>query len=393
MRASMISAAVVAAFVGYGSTIALVLAAAQAVGADAAQTASWVLAVCVAKAVGSIGLSIWARIPMILAWSTPGAALIAATTGITMEEAVGAFILAGALIMLTGLIRPLARLIGRIPDGVAAGMLAGVLLPFVLALAPAAVSEPASVLPMALVFLLLRRVNPSYAVLAALAVGIGLAFVTGAAAPVEGAFVAPRAIFIRPAFEPGALIGLGLPLYLVTMASQNLPGFATLRASGYDPPVAPALTASGALSAIAAFFGAHTVNMAAITAAICLGDDVHPDRNERWRVGIAYGAVWIALGLSGPLVVALMEALPAPVMAALVGIALLGPITGAMTAALVPDGSRFAAVITLVVTASGMSLFGIGAAFWGLAAGLFTLAIERLQPGRAFGAASSSRPR
>lgn len=386
MRASMISAAVVAAFVGYGSTIALVLAAAQAVGANAAQTASWVLAVCFAKAVGSIGLSIWARIPVILAWSTPGAALIAATTGIRMEEAVGAFILAGVLIVLTGLIRPLARLIGRIPDGVAAGMLAGVLLPFVLALAPAAVSEPASVLPMALVFLLLRRVNPSYAVLAALALGIGLAFATGAATPLEGAFAAPRAIFIRPVFEPGALIGLGVPLYLVTMASQNLPGFATLRASGYEPPVAAALTVSGALSAIAAFFGAHTVNMAAITAAICLGDDVHPDRKERWRVGIAYGAVWIALGLSGPLVVALMEALPAPVMAALVGIALLGPITGAMTAALARDSSRFAAVITLVVTASGVSLFGIGAAFWGLAAGLITLALDRLRPGRAFGA-------
>lgn len=386
MRASLISAAVVAAFVGYGSTIALVLAAAQAVGANAAQTASWVLAVCFAKAVGSIGLSIWARIPVILAWSTPGAALIAATTGIRMEEAVGAFILAGVLIVLTGLIRPLARLIGRIPDGVAAGMLAGVLLPFVLALAPAAVSEPASVLPMALVFLLLRRVNPSYAVLAALALGIGLAFATGAATPLEGAFAAPRAIFIRPVFEPGALIGLGVPLYLVTMASQNLPGFATLRASGYEPPVAAALTVSGALSAIAAFFGAHTVNMAAITAAICLGDDVHPDRKERWRVGIAYGAVWIALGLSGPLVVALMEALPAPVMAALVGIALLGPITGAMTAALARDSSRFAAVITLVVTASGVSLFGIGAAFWGLAAGLITLALDRLRPGRAFGA-------
>lgn len=386
MRASMISAAVVAAFVGYGSTIALVLAAAQAVGANATQTASWVLAVCLAKALGSIGLSIWARIPVILAWSTPGAALIAATTGIRMEEAVGAFILAGVLIVLTGLIRPLARLIGRIPDGVAAGMLAGVLLPFVLALAPAAVSEPASVLPMALVFLLLRRVNPSYAVLAALALGIGLAFATGAATPLEGAFAAPRAIFIRPVFEPGALIGLGVPLYLVTMASQNLPGFATLRASGYEPPVAAALTVSGALSAIAAFFGAHTVNMAAITAAICLGDDVHPDRKERWRVGIAYGAVWIALGLSGPLVVALMEALPAPVMAALVGIALLGPITGAMTAALAQDDSRFAAVITLVVTASGVSLFGIGAAFWGLAAGLITLALDRLRPGRTFGA-------
>lgn len=377
MRASMISAAIVAAFVGYGSTIALVLAAAQAVGATAAQTASWVLAVCVAKAIGSIGLSIWARIPMILAWSTPGAALIAATTGITMEQAVGAFVLAGALIVATGLIRPLARLISRIPDAVAAGMLAGVLLPFVLALAPAAVAEPASVLPMVLIFLMLRRVNPSYAVLAALIVGVALAFLTGAAAPIEGAFAAPRAIFIRPEFDAGALIGLGVPLYLVTMASQNLPGFATLRASGYEPPVGSALTVSGALSAMAAFFGAHPVNMAAITAAICLGNDVHPDRDQRWRVGLAYGAVWILLGLSGPLVIALLESLPGRLMDALVGIALLGPITGALTATVAQPGARLAAIITLVVTASGVAVLGIGAAFWGLVAGIIALALER----------------
>lgn len=375
--ASMISAAVVAAFVGYGSTIALVLAAAQAVGATAAQTASWVLAVCFAKAIGTIGLSIWARIPVILAWSTPGAALIAATTGIRMEEAVGAFIAAALLILLTGLVRPLARLIARIPDGVAAGMLAGVLLPFVLALAPAALAQPASVLPMVLVFLVLRRVNPSYAVLAALALGVGLAFLTGAAAPVEGAFVAPRPVLVMPEFTAGAIIGLGLPLYLVTMASQNLPGFATLRAAGYAPPVGPALTVSGALSAVAAFFGAHTVNMAAITAAICLGDDVHADPAQRWRVAFAYGASWIALGLSGPLVVALLAALPVPVMEALVGVALLGPITGALTATMAQGGARFAAIITMVVTASGVAVLGIGAAFWGLVAGLVTLALER----------------
>lgn len=376
MPASMISAAVVAAFVGYGSTIALVLAAAQAVGASAAQTASWVLAVCFAKAIGTVVLSIWARIPMILAWSTPGAALIAATTGITMPEAVGAFILAAALIVLTGLIRPLARLIARIPDGVAAGMLAGVLLPFVLALAPAALAQPASVLPMVLVFLALRRANPSYAVLAALVLGVVLAFLTGAAAPVAGAFTAPHPVFVRPKFSAGALIGLGVPLYLVTMASQNLPGFATLRAAGFTPPVAPALTVSGAISAVAAFFGAHTVNMAAITAAICLGDDVHPDRAQRWRVSFAYGAAWVALGLSGPLVVALMAALPVAVMDALVGVALLGPITGALTATMAQGESRFAAIITMVVTASGVAVLGIGAAFWGLVAGLLTLAFE-----------------
>ncbi|MCC7321773.1 MAG: benzoate/H(+) symporter BenE family transporter [Rubellimicrobium sp.] len=380
MRASMISAALVAAFVGYGSTIALVLAAAQAVGASAAQTASWVLAVCVAKALGTMALSTWSRTPMILAWSTPGAALIAATSGIAMDEAAGAFILAGGLIALTGLIRPLGRLIGLIPDGIAAGMLAGVLLPFVLRLAPAAASDPATVVPMALAFLLLRPVNPSYAVLAGLGVAIALAFATGAAGPVGGAFAVPQPVFIRPAFEPAVLIGLGLPLYLVTMASQNLPGFATLRAAGYSPPVGPALTATGAISALAGLACGHTVNMAAITAAICLGDDVHPDRTRRWQVGLAYGVVWIALGLSGPMVIALLAALPPGLVAAIVGIALLGPVTGALGTALARPEARFAAVVTLAVTASGLVAFGIGAAFWGLVAGLATLALETRGP-------------
>lgn len=378
MRASLISAALVAALVGYGSTIALVLAAAAAVGATPAQTASWVLAVCLAKAIGSAGLSWGTRIPVVLAWSTPGAALIAATTGITMEQAAGAFVLAGALIALTGLIRPLGRLVARIPDGIAGGMLAGVLLPFVLKLAPAGAAAPALVLPMAAAFLLIRRVNPALAVLGALALGLAVGFATGAAVLPPLALPAPAPVFVRPDFDPGVLIGLGLPLYLVTMASQNLPGFATLRAAGYAPPVAPALTVTGLLSAVAGLFGAHTVNMAAITAAICLGDDVHPDRGERWRVGIAYAGVWIALALLGPLVIALLAALPGDLIAAIVGLALLGPVTGALATGFAVPDQRFAAVVTLAVTASGLSVGGIGAAFWGLVAGLAVFAAERI---------------
>ncbi|NCO85411.1 MAG: benzoate/H(+) symporter BenE family transporter [Rhodobacterales bacterium] len=379
MRLSLLSAALVAALVGYGSTIVLVLAAAAALGATPAQTASWVLAICLAKAAGSALLSAWARIPVVLAWSTPGAALIAATSGISMAEGVGAFLLAGALIALSGVLRPLGRLIALIPDGIAAGMLAGVLLPFCLKLGPAAVALPGLVLPMVTLFLLVRRANPALAVLAALALGLALAFATGAAALPDLRLPWPRLTFIAPAFRPEVLLGLGLPLYLVTMASQNLPGFATLRAAGYTPPVRAALGVTGGLSALSALFGAHTISMAAITAAICLGDDVHPDRTRRWKVGLAYAAVWVGLGLLGPLIVTLLAALPADLIAAIVGLALLGPLTGALTGGFAQPAQRFAAAATLTVTASGVTAFGIGAAFWGLVAGLVVYAAETIQ--------------
>ncbi|MDO8883287.1 MAG: benzoate/H(+) symporter BenE family transporter [Pseudotabrizicola sp.] len=381
MRISLISAAIVAAFVGYGSTIALVLAAAAAVGADAGQTASWVLAVSLAKAVGSGWLSVWNRVPVVLAWSTPGAALIAATTGVTMPQAVGAFVMAGALIALTAAVRPLGRLVASIPDGVAAAMLAGVLLPFCLKGAGAAEAAPGLVLPMVAVFALVRLWNPALAVLAALAMGVALAFVTGAAILTDVPFPAPVPVFIWPEWNLGVLIGLGVPLYLVTMASQNLPGFAVMRAAGYEPPVTRALAVTGGISAASALFGAHTVNMAAITAAICMGDDVHPDRDQRWKVGVVYAGVWVALGLCSPAIMILLSALPPQVMGALVALALLGPLMGALAGAYAVVDTRFAATITLAVAASGVVVFGIGAAFWGLIAGLVIFGLERLKRG------------
>lgn len=378
MRLSVLSAAVVAALVGYGSSVALVLAAAQAVGASPAQSASWLLALCLAKAVGSAVLSTWARVPVVLAWSTPGAALVAASAGVTMPEAVGAFVVAGLMVAATGLIRPLGALVGRIPDAVAAAMLAGVLLPFVLAGARVVPEAPGLVLPMAAVFLAVRLWNPALAVLAALAAGLVLAFGPGGAAVVPPAQALPGLVAVLPAFQPEVVLGLGLPLWLVTMASQNLPGFAVLRAAGYAPPVRRALGVTGALSVAAAPFGAHGVNMAAITAAICLGPDVHPDPGRRWVVGLAYAGVWVALGLAGPWALAALAALPGGVLAMLVALGLLAPLTGALGAAFAAPERRFAAAVTLAVTASGVAALGIGAAFWGLAAGLVVLALDRL---------------
>lgn len=379
MRASLMSSALVAALVGYGSTIALVLSAATALGATETQTASWVLAVCLAKAAGSALLSVTTKVPVVLAWSTPGAALIAATQGVTLAQAVGAFVLAGLLIALTGAIRPLGRAVAMIPDGVAAGMLAGVLLPFCLKGAGAAQALPGFVLPMIAVFALVRLKNPALAVLTALGLGVVLAFGFGPATLPALDLPAPSLSFIAPDLRLDVLLGLGLPLYLVTMASQNLPGFATLRAHGYAPPVRAGLVTTGLLSALSGLFGAHTTSMAAITAAICMGPDTHPDPGQRWKAGVVYAGFWAALGLCSPAILTLLSALPPALMVALVALALLGPLMGALAGAFAAPDTRFAATVTLVVTASGVTAFGIGAAFWGLAAGLLVQAAERFK--------------
>lgn len=382
MRLSLISAALVASLVGFGSTVALVLSAAAALGATPAQTASWLLAVSLAKAIGSAALSWGTRIPVVLAWSTPGAALIAATSGTTMAQAVAAFALAGTLVILTGAIKPLGRLVSMIPDGVAAAMLAGVLLPFCLKGALTVQAAPVLILPMVAVFLAVRLVNPALAVLAALGLGLTLAFGTGAASLPALSLPLPAFTFIVPDFDLAVLLGLGVPIYLVTMASQNLPGFAVLRSAGYEPPVRPALLVTGALSTVTAFVGGHMVNMAAITASICLGDDVHPDRAQRWKVGLFYAGFWVLLGLLAPLIITLLAALPPEVMVALVGLALLSPLMGALTGAFAAPEQRFAATLTLTVSASGVAAFGIGAAFWGLMIGLAVWGLQHLRPVR-----------
>lgn len=378
MPFSMISAALVAALVGYGSTIALVLAAAAALGATPAQTLSWITAICLAKATGSALLGAWTRMPVVLAWSTPGAALIAASAGYGMAEGVAAFVAVGLAIVATGLFRPLGRLIAAIPAHVAAAMLAGVLLPFCLKVPLQAVALPALALPIIAVFAMVRLWNPSFAVLLALAAGLALTFGGGTPLP-AGPFPLPGLTFIMPDFDAGAMLGLALPLYLVTMASQNLPGFAVLKGAGYTPPVERALTVTGGLSAVAGLFGAHTVNMAAITAAICLGPDVHPDPRLRWRVSLVYAAAWVALGLFGPVILAGLRALPPELMATVVGLALIAPLMGALGAAFTEPATRFPAAVTLTVAASGVSAWGIGGAFWGLAAGLSVAGLDRLR--------------
>ncbi|MEE1609662.1 benzoate/H(+) symporter BenE family transporter [Microvirga sp. CF3016] len=378
MRLSIVTSAVVAALVGFGSTIAIIIAAAQAVGADAAQTTSWVASLCLATAAISGILSARYRIPVVAAWSTPGAALIAASSGISIHAAVGAFILAGTLIVLAAFIKPFGRLIERIPTPIAAAMLAGILIRFVMAVFESAQAAPGLVLPLVGLFLVVRLYNAAFAVLAVLLVGLALAFGGGLAQPLASDLSLSSLTFIRPAWEPTVLIGLGIPLFLVTMASQNLPGFAVLRASGYTPPSRPILAVSGLASIITAFSGAHTSNLAAISAAICTGPDTHPDPAKRWMVGPFYTLCYVVIAAFSAALIGLIATLPPELIRTVAGLALMGAFAGALSSALSEGSKIFPAVLTLAVTASGLTLFGIGSAFWGLTAGLLALGLDAL---------------
>jgi benzoate membrane transport protein len=372
----VVLSALVAVFVGFGGSVAIILAAAQAVGASPEQTSSWVAGLCLATAGITAFLSIRHRIPAVAAWSTPGAALIAASSGVSIEDAVGAFFLAALLILVTAAFRPISALIERIPTAIASAMLAGVLFGFVVAVIDHVPGAPALVLPLVALFVLLRLFSPSWAVVAVLALGVALAHLLGMTTPV-GDLAVSSFVWVTPAFNPTTLLGLGLPLYLVTMASQNLPGFAVLKAAGYEVPARSALAVTGLASLLTAGAGAHTTNMAAITAAICAGPDAHPDKHKRWLCGPVYAACYVVLAVFGASVVTVFASLPEALIVTIAGIALAGPLVASISAAVTDEPGRFAAVVTFAVTASGMSVLGIGSAFWGLVAGLAIYGVER----------------
>ncbi|ASV86343.1 MULTISPECIES: benzoate/H(+) symporter BenE family transporter [Ochrobactrum] len=378
MRFSVFASSAVAAIVGFGSTLALIIAAANALGATQAQTASWVTAVCLAIAASSAWLSVRYKMPIIGAWSTPGLALIGASVGFTMPEAVGAFIVAAIALILTGLIRQLSTLVSRIPTSVASGMLAGVLLSFVIAAAKTVSLDPAFVLPLVALFFVIRLFNPSLAVIAVLVIGMTYALLSGRAPQLPAPEISTLTL-IWPEFHMGAIIALALPLYIVTMASQNLPGFAVLRASGYEPPTSASLQVTGLFSLLSAPFGAGTSNLAAISAALCTGPDAHPDHAKRWLTGPVYAAIYVVFALFGASLVAIFAVLPTTLIALVAGLALTGPFINAMSLALKHEEERLAAVITFAVTASGIAFFGVGSAFWALLAGLGVAVLEHLR--------------
>lgn len=378
MRVSIPVSAFVAAIVGFGGTLAIIIAAANAVGATQLETASWVTAICLAMAIETLWLSWLTRMPVITAWSTPGAALIAASSGFSMNEAVGAFLITGFLLVVTALFKPLNRLIARIPASVASGMLAGIVVTFATGAVKTIPSDPWLILPLIVAFFILRLINPAVSVLAVLIGGGAIAFISGRVGGLPSPEISTLTL-IAPEFTTTAIIGLAVPLYLVTMASQNLSGLAVLRASGYEPSPAPLIGVTGLFSVLSAPFGASTTNLAAISAAICTGPDVHPDPAERWKTGPFYALAYLVFAIFGASLVAIFAVLPQSLIVLVAGLALLGALTNALSIALKDEKDRMAATVTFAATASGLTLFGIGSAFWGLVGGLLVLLLDRIK--------------
>ena len=378
MRISIPVSAFVAAIVGFGGTLAIVIAAAKAVGATQIETASWVTAICLAMAAESLWLSWRTKMPVITAWSTPGVALIAASSGFSMPEAVGAFIVTAVLLIATGLFGPLTRLIARIPSSVASGMLAGIVVTFAINAAKAVPTDPWLILPLIVAFFVIRLFNPALSVLAVLIGGGAAAFLTGRVGGLPTPELSTLTL-VAPSFTAASIIGLALPLYLVTMASQNLSGLAVLRAAGYHPEPGPLIGVTGLFSLLSAPFGASTTNLAAISAAICTGPDVDPDPAQRWKTGPFYALAYLVFALFGASLVALFAVLPQSLIVLVAGLALMAPLANALSIALKDEAERMPATVTFAVTASGLTLFGVGAAFWGLIAGLAVLFLEKLK--------------
>jgi len=376
MRVSIPVSAFVAAIVGFGGTLALIIAAAGAVGASREQTASWVTAICLAMALETAWLSWRTKMPVITAWSTPGAALVAASGGFSMNDAVGAFIVTAMLLIATGLFKPLTRLIAKIPASVASGMLAGIVVSFAIGAVKTIPADPVLILPLIAAFFAIRLYNPALSVLAVLIGGGFAAFLTGRVGGMPPPELSSLTL-IAPEFSATAIIGLALPLYLVTMASQNLSGLAVLRAAGYHPEPGPLISVTGLFSLISAPFGALTTNLAAISAAICTGPDVHPDPAERWKTGPFYALAYLVFAVFGASLVAIFAVLPESLIVLVAGLALMAPLANALSIALKDESERMAATAAFAVTASGLQLFGIGSAFWGLVGGLIVLALER----------------
>ena len=373
---SALVAGFVAVLVGFTSSVAIVFAAAQAVGADAAQTTSWIWALGLGMGLSSIGLSLHYRQPVLTAWSTPGAALIAGTQGIALADATGAFIVCALLIIGAGLSGAFERVMQRIPQAVAAALLAGVLARFALDAVPGVRTAPWLVLAMAVAYLGARRWLPRYAVPLVLVVALAGAALGGGLRwqQVQWDWAAP--VWVTPAFSWAALVSIALPLFIVTMASQNLPGVAAQRASGYATPVSPVITTTGVFSLLLAPFGGYAFNLAAITAAICMGREAHDDPARRYTAAVAAGVFYIALGLAGGAVVGLLAAVPREAVVALAALALLGTIAGALHTALRNERHRDAALLTFLVSLSGVALLGIASAFWGVVAGSAALMVQ-----------------
>ncbi|HHQ4465892.1 benzoate/H(+) symporter BenE family transporter [Aeromonas veronii] len=361
----------IAVMVGYTSSVILIIQAATAAGADTAQVASWLWMLGIGMGVSCIGLSLYYRIPILTAWSTPGAALLITTLGnFTLAEAIGAFVISSLLITLCGISGWFDRLMKHIPAPLAAAMLAGVLLRFGLDLFKVAPQDPLLLGTLLLAFLLGRHLWPRYTMVLVLGVGMLICSVRGDLQMGTLHWQLASPVWTWPAFSLDALFGIALPLFIVTMTSQNMPGIAILRAHGYQPATSSLISWTGLTGLLLAPFGGYAFNLAAITAAICMGKEVDPDTKRRWPAAVWAGCFYLVTGCFGATVAALFSAFPATLVTCVAGLALLGTIGSSLHSALQEDEAREAALLTFIITASGISLLGIAAACWGLLIGL-----------------------
>ena len=377
-----LSTGLLAAIVGFASTFAIILQGLRAVGATPEESASGLFALCMIQ--GGLGLVYglaW-RQPISIVWSTPGAALLIATGAVSggFSAAVGAFLITAALIVLAGVWRPFGRLVSSIPVGLASAMLAGILLEICLAPVHAVSQRPALALPIVVAWAIGLRFARAYAVPIALVVTVLLVAGTTTVPPGTLGAVWPQPLFVTPTWSWNAVASLSIPLFIVTMASQNVPGLSVMRANGYAPPIGPIFAGTGIGSAVSALFCGPPVNLAAITAALCAGPDAHPDPAKRFAATVVAGMAYLVIGLFAGVTAAFIAVSPKELIAAVAGLALVGSFTGALGTALSRPDERIAVGVTFLVTASGVVFFGIGAPFWGLVSGGLLLSLSRWTP-------------
>ena len=377
---SAFTAGFVAVLVGFTSSVAIVFQAAQAFQATPAQITSWMWALGLGMGLCSLVPSLLLRKPVMVAWSTPGAAVLASaglSGGFSMAEAVGAFMVCAVLITLAGVTRWFERVMNRIPTEIAAALLAGVLARFGMQAFAAAQTALPLVLLMLGAYLVARRWIPRYAVVITLALAIAFVALRGEMSWSAIRFELAMPVFTAPQFTLSAAISLALPLFVVTMASQNLPGVAVIRATGYDLPISRLITMTGLATLVLAPFGGYALNFSAITAAICMGTEAHPDRDKRYTAAVSCGLLYVVIGIFGAVVTGLLTAFPKELVVAIAGLALLGTIGSGLAAALRDEPHREAALITFLVTLSGVVVAGVGSAFWGVVAGSIALFVQQ----------------
>lgn len=375
---SHISAGFAAIVVGYTSSVVIVIQAATAAGATPVQISSWLLALGLAMGLTSIGFSWFHKIPVLTAWSTPGAAmLVAAVGGYDLPVIIGAFVTSGSLLLLTGVIKPLSRMLERIPPQLATAMLGAILLPFCLKAFSPVMTSPSLFFAMFISFFLAKRFVPRYSMVILLAVGVVCAVVNGAfsALAIDTAMARPK--WVTPEFDPMAMINLGLPLYVITMLSQNLPGVALIKSYQYEAPVKSILVGTGCTNVLLAPLGCFSVNLAAISAAMCMSEEVDSDSSNRYRAVMWAGVFYLIAGIWATTVVAVFLAFPVEVTHLLAGLALLGTLLLCLQTAFENRRYREPALLTFLLTLSGVSFLGIGSTLWGLLAGLLHLKLVK----------------